>query len=432
MQGDIHQHHHHQQQQQQSQPQYDPALLELSKSSINTTSNPSAHHDPIGIGVGVGEYVAIDPALFEIEDVVNDVRRGKIRLDEVQVQVDDEHPQEQGQGHGHGHGTGGGGGGNEGMTLDDEEIDPALREIVNSLTNAQQAGHPGPGLTHAQAAAAIGAHLAESDERERLQQSFQTTLDDLARDDFGGLFAPNFPHSPTSTNYLLPPAEGDPLAGPSSPHIPLHEQLSDTPHADTLDSSSLLNPKRGRGRPKGSKNKPKARPPPPPPRKPTPPPPKPRGRPPKVRTSAEQAEYERRKHEMALGIKRRKGRPRKFPGYLVREMRLSKNRSEFNELLRAYEEGRFPRPSGEDQEADGEGVDDEADGGGNGNGDGDGGEYDTWDYSQVGVDVADGQTLLDVVGVAQQQEAHVVDEEPGPSGLDRSDAGMRAMFGLDA
>ena len=91
-----------------------------------------------------------------------------------------------------------------------------------------------------------------------------------------------------------------------------------------------------RGRPKGSKNKPNPDKPPPPP-----PPPKvqrKRGRPPKKRTPEEEAEMERRKAEKAQGIKRMKGRPRKYPGYLVREMRLKKNRSEYRELLNRYDE----------------------------------------------------------------------------------------------
>ena len=47
---------------------------------------------------------------------------------------------------------------------------------------------------------------------------------------------------------------------------------------------------------------------------------------------------ERRKAERAQGIKRMKGRPRKYPGYLVREMRLKKNRSEYRELLNRYDD----------------------------------------------------------------------------------------------
>lgn len=103
------------------------------------------------------------------------------------------------------------------------------------------------------------------------------------------------------------------------------------------DPSSSAPIKRGRGRPKGSKNKPKsgpaaesiARA-----RKPTPPPPRPKGRPPKLRGPEEQAEYDRRKAERAQGIKRSRGRPRKYPGYLVRDMRLKKNRQEWEQIKR--------------------------------------------------------------------------------------------------
>ena len=62
-------------------------------------------------------HMHIDPALFEIEGIVNDVRRGKVKLED--------HEAEQQEHHGH---------------LEEDEIDPALREIVNSLTNAQQVG----------------------------------------------------------------------------------------------------------------------------------------------------------------------------------------------------------------------------------------------------------------------------------------------------
>lgn len=131
----------------------------------------------------------------------------------------------------------------------------------------------------------------------------------------------------------------------SNPSLDVNAEVGSS--STSLDASSMArmaspetsnSVKRGRGRPKGSKNKPKPGPPPPKPPKPPKPPARPKGRPPKQRTPAEQAEYELRKHEKELGIKRQKGRPRKFPGYLVREMRLKKNREEFNELMREYEE----------------------------------------------------------------------------------------------
>jgi len=84
----------------------------------------------------------IDPALYAIEEVVDDVRKGKIRLQEQSVQEEGGEPVKQDGVHGvpslamgasgdH-HGTG------QGMQIEDDGIDPALREIVNSLTNAQQ------------------------------------------------------------------------------------------------------------------------------------------------------------------------------------------------------------------------------------------------------------------------------------------------------
>lgn len=55
-------------------------------------------------------------------------------------------------------------------------------------------------------------------------------------------------------------------------------------------------------------------------------------------------ERERAEKLSGAGPKRQKGRPRKFPGYLVREMRLKKNRAEYRELLRSYTDGGEPMP----------------------------------------------------------------------------------------
>ena len=73
--------------------------------------------------------IPLDPALFVIEEVVNDVRRGKIRLHEHGQAVNAETravpaASEAIEGHA--------------ISLDEDGIDPALREIVDSLTNAQQ------------------------------------------------------------------------------------------------------------------------------------------------------------------------------------------------------------------------------------------------------------------------------------------------------
>ena len=182
---------------------------------------PAATDNHLGLGLpseALGSALQIDPSLFEIEQVVNDVRRGKIRLGEDrrdeqepersvqhpndtahhrQHQQQDDHPGEHGGMEGHG----GLGDASDGLQMDDE-IDPTLREIVNSLTNAQQVCRSveglwhllisrqsshlnAPGLSHAQAAAAIGAHLTDAEERERLQQSLQASLEDLTHASFG-------------------------------------------------------------------------------------------------------------------------------------------------------------------------------------------------------------------------------------------------------
>jgi hypothetical protein len=79
------------------------------------------------------EDIPIDPALFAIEQIVNDARKNKAREvgeDETrraveQISVNNEDNNEAGNG---AHELG----------MLDDEFDPALREIVNSLTNAQQ------------------------------------------------------------------------------------------------------------------------------------------------------------------------------------------------------------------------------------------------------------------------------------------------------
>jgi hypothetical protein len=85
--------------------------------------------------------IPIDPALYAIEQIVNDARKHKARQDGedetrravAQVPDHDGHDDSRGGGDGQvGEGEG------SGIGLLDEEFDPALREIVNSLTNAQQ------------------------------------------------------------------------------------------------------------------------------------------------------------------------------------------------------------------------------------------------------------------------------------------------------
>ena len=100
-------------------PQVDPSLL---------AASPAGADD-----------FPIDPALYEIDEVVQDVRKGKIRLQ-------DESGHEVGVGQQDGQAlsaqiTGAGVVANApGHDIEDDGIDPALREIVNSLTNAQQVG----------------------------------------------------------------------------------------------------------------------------------------------------------------------------------------------------------------------------------------------------------------------------------------------------
>lgn len=128
-------------------------------SSSSTRNSYHAQVDPSLLAYGTGGHdVPIDPALFALEQVVNDVRKGKIK-----PEVQDAHQRSSGLGQGQGQGAHNGTGtassssmtgvmGSDpphlgavetgGMDLLDEEFDPALREIVNSLTNAQQVSSP--------------------------------------------------------------------------------------------------------------------------------------------------------------------------------------------------------------------------------------------------------------------------------------------------
>jgi len=81
---------------------------------INTEGTFEFQIDPALHQLGKGNVdIPIDPALFELEGLVNDVRRGKVKLDGEDHEMD-------------------------AVGMEDDDIDPALREIVNSLTNAQQ------------------------------------------------------------------------------------------------------------------------------------------------------------------------------------------------------------------------------------------------------------------------------------------------------
>jgi hypothetical protein len=138
--------------------------------------------------------IPIDPALFAIEQIVNDARKGKVRMyaDEdarpvepastLAETVGEDNEGENGQ-----HVIG----------LMDDEFDPALREIVNSLTNAQQvriqrvcswfiliiqsSSMMGTNLTPAQAQAAIDAHLSEEHDHSMALKTFE----DLERAGYG-------------------------------------------------------------------------------------------------------------------------------------------------------------------------------------------------------------------------------------------------------
>jgi hypothetical protein len=106
----------------------DPALVQLSGGThsghldVQTdASRADTVHD-----------LPLDPALFEIQNVIEDARKGKVSLTEADKrEVDAVHPPASAD--------------DQHMDLGGEEwnedIDPALREIVNSLTNAQAVSH---------------------------------------------------------------------------------------------------------------------------------------------------------------------------------------------------------------------------------------------------------------------------------------------------
>jgi hypothetical protein len=150
-----------------------------------------------------------------------------------------------------------------------------------------------------------------------------------------------------------------------------------------------------------------------------------------------------------MGLTRKKGRPRKFPGYLVREMRLSKNKAEYEDLLRQYEDEKGitqqreelrllgVEHSGDQQHLGDEDEDDDEEEEQSRHHEG---GYE-WGHIDDIDGVHDDQTLLDVVDAAQQQleqatgsQSHHqdtdLDMEHEPSGLGRSDQEMREVFGL--
>lgn len=95
----------------------------------------------VGHPQSIEEDIPIDPALYAIEQIVNDARKNKERLlgeeearravAHIPIPVAEEE-EEEAMNHG---------GEDTGIGMLDDEFDPALREIVNSLTNAQQVCH---------------------------------------------------------------------------------------------------------------------------------------------------------------------------------------------------------------------------------------------------------------------------------------------------
>jgi hypothetical protein len=330
-------------------------------------------------------------------------------------------------------------------------------------------------MTNSQAAAVISAHLAG---QEPIQEFSHATLDDLAQSSFGtfqsspmlstslliplsgGLFQPNFAHSPTSDSHFLLPEHSEAPHEHQQDHQPEHaggsaqdlsaEASSSALPPDTDAPPSQFIPKRGRGRPKGSKNKPKANPPPPKPPKIKEK--KPIGRPRKQRTTEEEVEYNKRLEEKRLGIKRKKGRPRKYEGYLVRDMRLKRNRVEFAEVIRRHREmevqkiGLLSEGEASGLGRDGEGEMMQSGGEMEGVHDGmDGGMAHDHEHAELErtIDVQydwehDPQSLLEVVGRGiEGDEGMQVDDQDGgePSaqalGIGKGDEDMREVFGLE-
>jgi hypothetical protein len=269
--------------------------------------------------------------------------------------------------------------------------------------------------------------MAEHDDGARLQQS----IEEITSANFGALPLGDYGMISDATGLLMPstyPPSPPPFTLPNGDPDVGEGEGEDGEHAHA--ESSAAPEKKGRGRPKGSKNKPKLNPKPKPP-KPPKAPAKPRGRPPRPRTAEEQAAFEAKKHDRAMGIKRKKGRPRKFPGYLVRDMRLRKNRAEYLELMRRAEEGlpldgiemhgteeemmmNHPEDSGHDVS---QGIEGEADGQAL-----QGAEEE--DDEIVYPWPTDDQALLAVVGAAQQHMD--VDEVDA----DQTEDSIRQVFGL--
>jgi hypothetical protein len=148
----------------------------------------------------------------------------------------------------------------------------------------------------------------------------------------GSLFPHGYPRPGDADNFLLPDMTAESSTSANLAHDPTQDSLT---HAHT--STSTPPAARPRGRPQGSKNRPKPAHLIPP--KPPKPPARRKGRPLKIRTTEELAAIEKKRSDKELGLSRGKGRPRKFEGYLVREMRLRKNRDAYLALLRRWDEG---------------------------------------------------------------------------------------------
>jgi hypothetical protein len=244
----------------------------------------------------------------------------------------------------------------------------------------------------------------------------------------GSLFPNDFTRS-DAENYLLPDPHAESSTGPHhmstpSPSAPLPTDWPDVEEdGQAAQTETEKSKHKGRGRPRGSKNRPK----PPTIKPPRPPKPtgRPKGRPRKQRTAEELAVYEQKIRDKSLGIKRPRGRPRKFEGYLVREVRLKRHRDTYLALMRGWEDGgrmgNEPVHGDTDDMGLGGDVEDamHIDG-------------DTMDPNLDGDEVYaawghEGQSLLEAVGHLEAQQGVTSGDVEH-----NDDADMREVFGLPA
>lgn len=167
--------------------------------------------DPSLLALATGtSSTPLDPALFTIEQVVNDVREGRIGPDDLRDETKPADHTEEGvsepvieeEPHPHTHAqpepepepeTE--------LQLDDDGIDPALREIVNSLTNAQQVSFAFHGyeltFSHIQLHPAMSARLST-------ESAFSTRCSLPSRTSLRATLGPTVPSSTrTSPSRLI-------------------------------------------------------------------------------------------------------------------------------------------------------------------------------------------------------------------------------------